>query len=364
MTMSEPHDPISHVPTANVPPADETGTHLTITAGNEPAAAVRADVLADMLAELRDGLSRAQKEIPSRYFYDARGSALFEEITRLPEYYLTRAEREILAAWMPAWAARLRVRTVVELGAGSAAKTRIILDALRATGRLAAYVPVDVSAEFLCDSARALRAEYPGLRVRPVAGDFTRRIHLPRTVPAPVLVAFLGSTIGNFAPPDDTALLARVARQMRVGDHLLLGTDLRKDPAVLEAAYDDPRGVTAEFNRNALRVVNDVHGADFDVESFRHRAFYDRELHRIEMHLVAERDMTVHLPRAGDVHIRRGESIRTEVSRKFDRGAVGALLDAAGLRLVDWATDSAGLFALSLATVSDVARETPVARAD
>ncbi|HEY0971430.1 MAG TPA: L-histidine N(alpha)-methyltransferase [Gemmatimonadales bacterium] len=326
-----------------------------------------ADSRAGMLAELRDGLSRAQKEIPSRYFYDERGSRLFEEITRLPEYYLTRAEREILERRMPEWAPRLGSRAVVELGAGSGAKTRVILDALRSVGTLECYVPVDVSAAFLREAAAAIRAEYPGLRVAPTEGDFTRRLRLPAPLLSPVLVSFLGSTIGNFPPPHDVELLARVARLMRRGDRLLLGTDLRKDPAVLEAAYDDARGVTAAFDRNALRVVNALHGADFEVDAFRHRAFYDRARHRVEMHLVAERAMTVRVPGAGVFHVAEGESIRTEVSCKYDRDSVRALLDAAGLRLAEWATDSGGRFALSIAAracTRTPAPAEPSARAD
>ncbi len=364
MTDTRGHAPAGGATESGASGATGAGATTTTTA-----AATRDAMRETMLAELVEGLSRAQKEIPSRYFYDDRGSRLFEEITRLPEYYLTRAEREILERRMPGWAARLRTRTVVELGAGSGEKTRIILHALREAGTLEAYVPVDVSAEFLHESARALRAAYPGLRVLPVAGDFTGRLHLPRTVPGPVLVVFLGSTIGNFAPPDDVALLARVARQMRVGDHLLLGTDLRKDPAVLEAAYDDAQGVTAEFDRNALRVVNAFHGADFDADAFRHEARYDRERHRIEMHLVAERDMTVRVPGAGTVRLVRGESIRTEVSCKYDRDAVRELLSGAGMRMVEWATDDEGRFALSIATRADAPASssppsTPAARAD
>ncbi len=319
---------------------------------------------AEQLAELRAGLSRPQKELSSRFFYDERGSELFEEITRLPEYYPTRAEREILERHMGTWAERLRSRTVVELGAGSAAKSRLILDALRAAGSLHSYVPVDVSADFLAATARRLRDEYPGLRVEPAAGDFTRRIHLPDRLPSPSLLVFLGGTVGNFAAPEDARLVARFAALMRPGDHLLLGTDLRKDPAVLEAAYDDAQGVTAEFNLNALRVVNEQFGADFDVADFGHRAFYDRELHRIEMHLVAERDVRVRVPGAGDFHIARGESIRTEVSCKYDRPSVRAMLAAAGLRLADWRTDADGRFALSLSVLADDEGGATAVRAD
>lgn len=340
-------------------------TTTETTAGAAPARpSTHTPSRAEQLAELRAGLSRPQKELASRYFYDERGSELFEEITRLPEYYPTRAEREILERQMPAWASRLGSRTVVELGAGSAAKSRVILDSLRAAGTLHTYVPVDVSADFLEASARKVRAEYPGLRVQPAPGDFTHRIHLPDALPSPSLLVFLGGTIGNFAAPHDAELLTRFASLMRPGDHLLLGTDLRKDPAVLEAAYDDAQGVTAEFNLNALHVVNRLFGADFDVRDFHHRAFYDRELHRIEMHLVAGRDVRVRVPGAGDFRIARGESIRTEVSCKYDRASVRALLAAAGLRLSDWKTDSGDRFALSLSVLRDDDAGAAAVRAD
>jgi L-histidine N-alpha-methyltransferase len=308
---------------------------------------------ARMRAEVIEGLSRPQKELPSRYFYDARGSALFEEITRQPEYYLTRAERALLERAAPELACRLRSRTLVELGAGSAAKTRILLDALRAAGGADAYVPVDVSGEFLAVTAHELRADYPGLTVIPVVADFTAELHLPNELPSPRLVAFLGSTLGNFDDTAAVALLSRVAAELKPHDHFLLGVDLRKDVAVLEAAYDDARGVTAEFNRNLLRVVNRQIGTDFDVDAFRHRAFYERKRHRIEMHLVAERPLTVHLPGAADVRFAAGESVRTEISCKYSLESVARLLEAAGLRLDVWTPDAEGHYALALASSAD-----------
>jgi L-histidine N-alpha-methyltransferase len=305
-----------------------------------------ADVLAAdpaVLAEVRAGMSAAQKELPSKYFYDQRGSELFEEITRLPEYYLTRAEAALLARWMPAWTAALRPAALVELGAGSAEKTRLILDALPAD---ACYVPVDVSAEFLEATAERVQAAYPRMEVRPAAADFTRPFALP-ALPAPVLHAFLGSTLGNFAPDDAAALLRATRSRMGTRDRFLLGVDLRKDPARIEAAYDDAAGVTAEFNRNMLRVLNAVAGADFDVDAFAHRAFYNRAEHRIEMHLVPDAPQTVHVPGAGTWTVAAGESIRTEISCKHDRASVDALFAAAGLRVERWADD--GDFAIVLA---------------
>jgi len=308
-----------------------------------------------MLAEVRAGLVREQKELPPKYFYDHRGSRLFEEITRLPEYYLTRAERALLAAWAPRLATRLRPRTLVELGAGSAEKTRLLLDAMldaaRADGSCGAYVPIDVSAEFLAETAARLRAEYPGLRVTPAVADIGERLELPRHVARPVLFAFLGSTIGNFAPGEAAALLRRVRAEMRPSacDRLLVGVDLRKDMRVVEAAYNDAQGVTAEFNRNMLRVLNRELGAGFDPALFAHRAFYAEREHRIEMHLVAERAHEVDVPGIGAVPFRAGESIRTEISCKYDRPSVAALLAGAGLALEQWIADDASTFALVVA---------------
>jgi L-histidine N-alpha-methyltransferase len=301
-----------------------------------------------MAREVCEGLARRQKELPPKYFYDERGSELFERITRLPEYYLTRAERALLESHARELVSALRPRTLVELGAGSAAKTRILLDAMRAAGSLEAYVPVDVSHDFLLETARRLRAEYPGLGVTPAIADISTSLGIPAQLPRPVLFAFLGSTIGNFDAPSARALLGRVRQVMRPFDRLLLGTDLRKARRVVEAAYNDSRGVTAAFNRNMLRVVNRELGADFDVMSFSHRAFYSRERHRIEMHLVSRREQMVHIPSVGEVHLRKGESIRTEISCKYDRPSVRRLLRAASLRLEQWIAED-GRFALSLA---------------
>jgi L-histidine N-alpha-methyltransferase len=299
-----------------------------------------------MLAEIREGLGRAQKELPPKYFYDERGSELFERITRLPEYYLTRTERALLEQWMPEWIWQMRPKSVVELGAGSAEKTRTILDAVQAAVGFAAYVPVDVSADFLEASALKLSGEYPTLDIIPVAADMTADFGLPPELPHPVLHVFLGSTIGNFAPAEAVSLLGRVRRRMHPGDAFLMGVDLRKDPGVIEAAYNDAEGVTAEFNRNMLRVVNSLAGADFRVDAYEHRAFYHRELHRIEMHLVPAAPQTVTIPGVGTVHVAAGESIRTEISCKHSRGSVDAMLAAAGMTVTRWETDADGLYAI------------------
>lgn len=307
-------------------------------------------VPAEVRTEVEEGLSRPQKALPPKFFYDRRGSELFEEITTLPEYYPTRTERALLERCAPAWVETVGARTLVELGAGSAAKTRTILDAMTAAGTAEVYAPVDISEDFLAETARALRDEYDDLRVVPVVADISARLDLPASLPRPAIFAFLGSTIGNFEADDATALVRRVGSAMRAGDRFLLGVDLRKDPAVLHAAYNDSRGVTAEFNLNMLNVLNAELGADFDPDAFRHRAFYDRQRHRIEMHLVATRPQRVTIPGSGSWEIEEGESIRTEISCKHDRETVQALLDAAGLSMERWETDPEELYAITLAS--------------
>ncbi len=302
-----------------------------------------------MLRDVARGLAQPQKELSPKYFYDHRGSRLFEQITELPEYYLTRAERAILGAEMPALMRALQPATLVELGAGSAAKTRLILDAMHAAGSGRSYVPLDVSASFLADSATRLRAEYPWLSVTPVVADFTDRIPLPTVLPRPLLMAFLGSTIGNFGKAEAVRLLRRARAALAAGDRLILGADLRKDVARLEAAYDDAAGVTAEFNRNMLRVLNRELGADFDPEAFEHEARYNGTEHRIEMHLVARTPQAVQIPGAGVFRFARGESVRTEVSCKYDRPALDAMFALAGFCIETWLTDPAGDFSLVVA---------------
>jgi L-histidine Nalpha-methyltransferase len=301
-----------------------------------------------MLAEVAAGLSAPQKELSPKYFYDQRGSELFEEITRLPEYYPTRTERALLQGWMPELMVRLGTRTLIELGAGNAEKSRIILDAMRAAGLAELYVPIDVSATFLTQTAATLRREYPGLAVEPAVADIAVELNLPRRIPRPALFAFLGSTIGNFYPPAAIRLLHRIRAAMGPGDRFLLGVDLRKDIARVEAAYNDSRGVTAAFNRNMLLVLNHELGADFDPEAFEHRAFYDTVTNRIEMHLVSAREQTVSIPGLEPIRFAAGESIRTEISTKYDRDSVAALFDAAGLRIEAWPRDPTTPFGLVL----------------
>ena len=301
-----------------------------------------------MLLEVREGLSRTRKELPPTYFYDTRGSVLFEEITRLPEYYLTRAERSILEDWIPALMRQLRPASLAELGAGNGEKGRLLLDAMQAAGGAAAYLPIDVSADFLDAMSADLRVAYPSLEIRPIAADMTVEIPIPADVERPLLVALLGSTIGNFDDASAARLLRRVRRVMAGRDRFLLGADLRKDRTRIEAAYNDSRGVTAEFNRNVLYVLNRELGADFDPAAFEHRAVYDEVRHRIEMHLVAREDQAVTIPGAGVFDFTAGEHILTEISVKYDRKAIEDLCAASGFAVDAWRTDAEGLFALAL----------------
>ncbi|GAA2106120.1 L-histidine N(alpha)-methyltransferase [Kitasatospora saccharophila] len=299
-------------------------------------------------ADVREGLSGEPKRLPPKWFYDARGSELFEEITRLPEYYPTRAEREILTARAADIATTTRARTLVELGSGSSEKTRLLLDALRAAGTLERYVPVDVSESALEAAAKALTDEYPGLEVSAVLSDFTKSLGLPDGG-GPRLVVFLGGTLGNLLPAERTAFLTGLRSQLLPGDWLLLGTDLVKDPAVLVAAYDDAAGVTAAFNRNLLSVLNRELNADFEPEQFEHVALWDAENEWIEMRLRSLRAQTVKVAELGlPVHFEAGEELYTEVSAKFRRERVERELFAADLRLTDWWTDDGGRFGLSL----------------
>ena len=306
-----------------------------------------------MLRDVALGLSKHQKELPSKYFYDHRGSELFEAITELPEYYPTRVERALLTAEIPAVLRELRPASLVELGAGSASKTRIILDAMRDAGNARCYVPIDVSATFLDETAARVRAEYPGLVVNPIVADFTARPSRIDPLPHPAMIAFLGSTIGNFTPIEAQQLLSGIRATMAPGDRFLLGADLRKDLTRLLAAYDDTAGITAQFNLNMLRVLNRELGADFNETLFRHRATYDGFLHRIEMHLVSDGAQTVCVPGAGVFDFAEGETVRTEISCKYDRLSIEHTLAAAGLRLEQWFTDGAADFALAVAVRAD-----------
>jgi L-histidine Nalpha-methyltransferase len=304
----------------------------------------------DIAVEVRDGLTRAPlKELPPKLFYDAYGSDLFERITQLPEYYPTRCERSILNRRAPEIVAASGAEELIELGSGSASKTRALLFAMAGADALRRYVPVDVSAAPVERCAEELCETYPGLEVHGLIGDFQRDllVHLPDGERR--LFAFLGGTIGNFLPIDRIEFLADLRELMGPGDRLLLGTDLVKDVGVLEAAYDDAAGVTAQFNLNVLRVINRELGARFRLDRFEHRAFFDERESWIEMRLRSHDAVVVPVPGAGiEVPLEAGEEIRTEISTKFTPTRVERELAEAGLRLEEFWTDEAGMFGLSL----------------
>jgi L-histidine N-alpha-methyltransferase len=300
-------------------------------------------------ADVTRGLTATPKTLPPKWFYDERGSVLFEQITRLPEYYPTRAEREILVRHAAEVAARTGARTLVELGSGSGEKTRLLIEALRERGTLATYVPMDVSASALLESGRVLVRDYPGLSVHALLADFEHQLGVLPTGDRR-LTAFLGGTIGNLEPGPRAGFLAALRDSSRTGDWLLLGTDLVKDPAVLVPAYDDSAGVTARFNRNVLEVVNRELKADFDLDAFEHVACWDPVAEWIEMRLRSTVEQEVTVARLDlVVPFAAGEQMRTEVSAKFRPEGVRAELAAAGFAAREGWTDGAGRFQLTLA---------------
>lgn len=319
---------------------------MTLTLANHLAAdsayqALRRDVF--------DGLQQTPKSLPPKWFYDSLGSHLFDQITRLPEYYPTRAEAEILRARSAEVAAASEADTLVELGSGTSEKTRLLLDALRERGSLRRFVPFDVDAGILSTAAAAIQREYDGVEINAVCGDFEE--HLTE-IPAGGrrLFVFLGSTIGNLTPGPRAEFLSSLSAQMRPGDSLLLGTDLVKDTGRLVRAYDDSAGVTAAFNRNVLAVINRQLDADFDVEAFQHVARWNAEEERIEMWLRAGRGQRVRVDALDlTVDFAAGEEMLTEVSCKFRPDGVSTELADVGLRPTRWWTDAAGDFGLSLA---------------
>jgi len=305
-----------------------------------------------MVRDVREGLTKASKQLSPKYFYDERGSELFEEITQLPEYYLTRAERSLLERRISEIIAAVRPCSLVELGAGSATKTRLILDEMRSSGCAEWYAPIDVSKDFLEATAIQLQADYPDVQITPVVSDITEPFALP-PMASPTLVAFLGSTIGNFPREPAVRLLSHVAQAMAPSDRFLLGADLRKDPEIINRAYNDSKGVTAAFNLNILRRLNRELGADFPVDGYDHRAFYSSEHHRVEMHLIARSAHKVVIPEIGEIPFHQGESIRTELSYKYDRPTLEDILGAAGLVMENWIPADDGSFALALARAED-----------
>jgi L-histidine Nalpha-methyltransferase len=306
------------------------------------------DVVRALRSDVLTGLTATPKTLPPKWFYDARGSELFERITELPEYYPTRTEREILADRADEIAELTGAHTLVELGSGSSEKTRLLLDALRDKGQLREIVALDVSGAALSASVEQLREAYSPATVHGVVGDFTEHLAL---LPgdAPRMVAFLGGTIGNLVPAERAKFLSAVRDNLDTGEWLLLGTDLVKDPTTLVQAYDDAAGVTAEFNRNVLHVLNRELGADFDVAAFEHVARWNEKEEWIEMRLRATRAMEVHVPAVDlAVSFEEGEEMRTEVSSKFRPARVAAELAEAGFALTKWWTDPLGRFGVSL----------------
>ena len=303
-----------------------------------------------LAADALRGLTASPKWLPPKYFYDRVGSALFERITTLPEYYLTRAEEEILNARAPALMRAIDPRDIVELGAGAARKIGHLLEARNGARAPLRYVPVDVDRRTMAEAARRLLSDHAALSIHGVVGDFERHlVHVPPAEGRRV-VMFLGSTIGNLDPPARLEFLLQVRSLLRPGDRFLLGMDLVKERAVLESAYDDAAGVTREFNRNVLRVVNRALEGDFRPEAFRHHAFFNENEDRIEMHLVPETPQRTHLRRIGlTVEVSPPESIWTESSYKFTRASAEAMLGAAGFGLETWYTDARERFGLAVA---------------
>lgn len=304
-----------------------------------------------LASDVLQGLLAMPKTLPPKWFYDARGSELFERITELPEYYPTRRERALLETVGADLAKESGAVEVVELGSGSSTKTPLLLDPLAASGALRRYVAVDVSAAAVEGAVPTLLDRYPGLHIVGEICDFTRDFSfLERQCEGPRLVAFLGSTIGNLQPVEVRAFLRSLKRVMRPGDLLLLGTDLVKDSEVLEAAYNDTQGVTAEFNFNVLRVVNRELGGDFDCERFRHEAVWNPTLERVELRLRSSEAQIVRIEALGtEIPFAAGESILTEISRKFTRASVARAYEDGGFRLRSWLPDRDGWYAMSLA---------------
>jgi len=307
-----------------------------------------------MIDEVRCGLGGDPKTLPAKYLYDEVGSRLFDEICDQPEYYPTRTEEALLVGIADEIVARHHPAQLVELGSGSSRKTRILLDALTRRRADACYVPVDVSEEMLRGSAEELVEQYGGLRVHGIVGDYEHHLrHLPES--AERMVVFLGSTIGNFTDMEGRGFLRAVRGQLNRGDAILIGFDLVKPVEILHAAYNDAAGVTAEFNRNVLRVINRELDADFPVSQFTHEAFFNPRESQIEMHLRIASSGRVRVGAAGmTVDFAAGESVRTEISRKFTRESSQRLLRAGGFEPAQWYQSPNGYFGLALALAAAV----------
>ena len=297
------------------------------------------------------GLTQTPKKLPPKWFYDDRGSELFEQITRLPEYYPTEAERSILKTYAGEIAEASGADTLVELGSGAADKTRVLLDAMSAAGNLTRFVPFDVSEGILRSSSADLLNEYPGITISGVVGDFENHLrHIPLV--GTKLTALLGGTVGNFHPEARKVFIADIVAGMKPGDSFLLGTNLVKDIDRLELAYDDPAGITAEFNKNVLHVLNDRVGGNFVIPNFEHYAKFDTKNEWIDIRLKSLTDQDVHLEDLDlDIHFDEGEFLHTEISSKFRREGVAEEVAEAGLELTNWWTDERGDYALSLSVL-------------
>ncbi len=300
--------------------------------------------LADLRSEVLEGLQRSPRMIPPKFFYDETGSELFDQITRLAEYYPTRTEVSILQANAEKitrdWDADV---ALIELGSGSSYKVRILFDAY---GGPLTYMPIDISRDYLLAAAESVNRDYPDIDVVPVCSDYTVHLEIPHWESfARRVLFFPGSTIGNFEPADARHFLAYLASRNTHGDRMLIGVDLEKDEKILNAAYDDASGVTAEFNLNVLRRINRELAADFDLEGFEHRAFYNKEEHRIEMHLVSNRDQVVTIG-SHKFDFAEGETIHTENSYKYSEAAFGELVEGTGFRIARTWTDESKLFSV------------------
>ncbi len=311
-----------------------------------------ADYRSELADDVRKGLGAERKTLPSKYFYDARGSELFEDITRLPEYYLTRAETSILERYATEIVDSIRPTELVELGSGYSVKTKLLIDALQATGSGTRYVPMDISEEALTEAAQHLGYYYPWLAIDGLVGDFFTDLgKVPRE--GRRLVTFLGSTIGNFPTDVRITFLRAVAAMLEPGDGFLLGLDLVKDIDTLLAAYDDSAGITAAFNKNILHVVNRELDADFPLDDFDYSAAWNAESECIDMGLVARRDLVVTIGAlAMRVEFAAGELLHNEVSCKFRRETIAAQLEAAGLQITDWWSDDQQRFAMAMTTMA------------
>ncbi len=305
------------------------------------------DPWTNLANDVRIGLTSMPKFIPSKYFYDRRGSRLFDEICSLPEYYQTRTEKTLLEDYSPEIVRLTRAQEVVELGSGVALKTKVLIESFLDYQNSLTYIPMDISASALEWAQRRLHA-YTNLTIHPLVGDYTRNLSCI-SPHAPCLVLFLGSTIGNLDPEQTQLMLTAVAERLNPGDWFLLGVDLMKAPSIIEAAYNDSCGVTSEFNKNILRVVNRHLEGNFKLEDFKHIAFLNMENNQIEMHLTAQDKVTACLKKIHlEVEIEKGESILTEISRKFDKNEIDDLFKKAGFQLKHWLSSDNGYFALAL----------------